>query len=300
MRVVLQKALAKDPADRYATARELAEALRDARSPSRRQQPIATEVLEAPTVAAPASRQATPAPRQAPPAVRQAQPAAGRSRGLLWAGGAAAVVVGLLLLVPLSRGGWPWGPKPSPSPDLGPSPSGVEPAAPDRAQPLKTPSVLIADAGSLPAAAVPAAAPPATLPVSMPPADTHRARSSPPVPAPSPRPATRATPSAAAAAPTGASQASPGSGTPATPAPAAVPQEPGLLQVIVIPWGDVAVDGKPFGSTPLSEAISLRAGAHLVRVQHPGFEVLERQVTIRAGESQKLVVNLPTQGVRKK
>jgi len=293
VRVVLKKALAKDPANRYAKARDLAEALRDARSPSRRQQPIATEVLEAPTVAAPPPRGATPSPRQDPPAPR-------RSRGLLWAGGGAAVVVGLLLLVPLSRGGWPWGAKASPSPDLGPSPSGVEPAAPDRAQPLKTPDVLIADAGSLPAAAVPAAAPP---PVSMPPADTQRAKSSPSIlaAAPSQRLSPRATPSAAAAAPTGASQpASPGSGTPATPAPAAVPQEPGLLQVIVIPWGDVAVDGKPFGSTPLSEAISLRAGAHLVRVQHPAFEVLERQVTIRSGESQKVVLNLNTQGVRKK
>ena len=60
------------------------------------------------------------------------------------------------------------------------------------------------------------------------------------------------------------------------------------------------MDGKPYGSTPLPEAISLRAGAHLVRVQHPGFEVWERQVTIRAGESQKLLVDLTTQGVRKK
>jgi len=50
LRPVLRKALAKDAAARYPTARDLAEALRDARSPSRRQQPVPTAALEAPTL----------------------------------------------------------------------------------------------------------------------------------------------------------------------------------------------------------------------------------------------------------
>jgi serine/threonine-protein kinase len=50
LRPVLRKALAKDPAERYATARDLAEGLRDARSPARRQQPVPTGALRAPTL----------------------------------------------------------------------------------------------------------------------------------------------------------------------------------------------------------------------------------------------------------
>src|SRR5688572_2869561 len=50
LKPVLRRCLAKDPADRYATARDVGDALREARHPSRRQQPIATEVLLAPTL----------------------------------------------------------------------------------------------------------------------------------------------------------------------------------------------------------------------------------------------------------
>jgi serine/threonine-protein kinase len=47
---VLRQALAKEPDDRYATAAQLAEALRRSRSPSLRQEPVPTAVLVAPTV----------------------------------------------------------------------------------------------------------------------------------------------------------------------------------------------------------------------------------------------------------
>jgi len=50
LRPVLKRAMAKDPNARYPTARALAEALREARQPSRKQQPVSTAVLEAPTL----------------------------------------------------------------------------------------------------------------------------------------------------------------------------------------------------------------------------------------------------------
>jgi serine/threonine-protein kinase len=50
LRSVLRRAMAKDPNARYPTARSLAEALREARQPSRKQVPVPTEVLEAPTL----------------------------------------------------------------------------------------------------------------------------------------------------------------------------------------------------------------------------------------------------------
>lgn len=43
---------------------------------------------------------------------------------------------------------------------------------------------------------------------------------------------------------------------------------PGTLQVLVNPWGNVVVDGKPYGATPLG-AISLPPGPHTVTVTNP-------------------------------
>jgi serine/threonine-protein kinase len=74
--------------------------------------------------------------------------------------------------------------------------------------------------------------------------------------------------------------------------------EPGQLQIAVRPWGEVSVDGRVIGTTPL-DRITLTAGTHVLRVRHPLYEVWERPVSIRPGETAKMVVDLPTQGVRK-
>lgn len=80
---------------------------------------------------------------------------------------------------------------------------------------------------------------------------------------------------------------------------AAAPAAPGLLQVAVRPWAEVSVDGASMGLTPLNR-ITLSAGSHKVRLTHPAFEPLERTVVVRTGETFKLVVDLTTEGVRKK
>jgi hypothetical protein len=84
----------------------------------------------------------------------------------------------------------------------------------------------------------------------------------------------------------------------ATAPPTTVAAEPGQLQIAVRPWGEVSVDGRVIGTTPLDH-ITLPAGSHVVRVRHPLYEVWERPVSVRSGETAKMVVDLPTQGVRK-
>lgn len=76
------------------------------------------------------------------------------------------------------------------------------------------------------------------------------------------------------------------------------PAPPGMLQVAVVPWATISVDGRELGDTPL-DRISLPAGSHTVRIRHPAFEVLERQVTIVSGQTEKVVVNLAKDGRRK-
>ena len=72
-----------------------------------------------------------------------------------------------------------------------------------------------------------------------------------------------------------------------------------MLQVTVRPWAEVTIDGTLVGTTPL-DRISLSAGTHTVRLRHPGYEVVERQVTIQPGQTERLRLNLATDGIRKR
>ncbi len=72
----------------------------------------------------------------------------------------------------------------------------------------------------------------------------------------------------------------------------------GTLLVLVTPWADVTVDRVPVGQTPLA-GITLQAGPHVVILTHPDFQPYTRRVTIRPGETSRLVVDLSTEGVRR-
>lgn len=62
-------------------------------------------------------------------------------------------------------------------------------------------------------------------------------------------------------------------------APAADDGAPGSLQVVVVPWGSVVVDGKPHGNTPIGP-ISLAPGTHTVSVTNSDLGA-QRSATVK-------------------
>jgi hypothetical protein len=163
---VLRKALSKGVEERYPSAGAFAEALRDARRPSRRQQPLSTEALEATTLIK-----------------------AGGSRGgrrWLWIGlpAAAALVVAVAGL---------WALRPGPAPTAAPSPT----------LPLPTPSAPPAVPAPPPAEPVATPMPEPTRPAASPRPTPPLLRPTATAPTPAPAPAATPTPSPTPALATG-------------------------------------------------------------------------------------------------
>jgi hypothetical protein len=65
----------------------------------------------------------------------------------------------------------------------------------------------------------------------------------------------------------------------------------GLLQLLVLPYAEVRIDGKLLGTTPM-KPISLEPGAHTVWFTHPAYQPLQRRVVIRPGETLQLELDL--------
>ena len=89
--------------------------------------------------------------------------------------------------------------------------------------------------------------------------------------------------------------------TPAPPPPTTLAVSPGggFLQLVVLPWAEVSVDGREVGRVS-SQKLPLGPGAHTVRLVHPDYQPLQRKVTILAGETLKLVIEMPEDAVPKK
>ncbi len=70
------------------------------------------------------------------------------------------------------------------------------------------------------------------------------------------------------------------------------PNTPGTLTVIVVPWGEVSVDGKGYGATPLPP-ISLAPGPHSVSVKNPELGASRGAgVTIKPGQGSSVKFDL--------
>jgi eukaryotic-like serine/threonine-protein kinase len=246
VRAVLRRALAKDPAARYPTAREMGDALRAARSPREDEDTLDTAAPTLPRV-----------PQARPGAPRNGR----RSRAWLLAGAGLAAALGVGVL-------------------YAPRPRAVE------VPPATT------TAPSAPSSTLAPASPPSEAARNVAPTATPRPRGTPP-----PRVAAPASARASAVPPPPTTLAAEPAPAPSRP-PAVVASAPALLQVVVRPWGEVTVDGRLVGQTPL-DRIPLSAGVHRVRIRHPSYEVWEREVTLRSGQTEKVTVDFPADGVRR-
>ena len=99
-------------------------------------------------------------------------------------------------------------------------------------------------------------------------------------PLPSPTPPPRDT------APLLVERPAPRASPPARPR-ASVVAAPGRLFVGATPWGELYIDGRPVGHTPVV-ALPIAAGWHQVRVVRDGFAAFEQRIRIAPGEDLRL------------
>jgi hypothetical protein len=76
-------------------------------------------------------------------------------------------------------------------------------------------------------------------------------------------------------------------------------QATGSLVLVVTPWAKVSLDGREVGTTPFGSSLKLPAGRHAVRLDHPAYHPLHREITITAGETTRLEVDLGWEGFKK-
>ena len=256
LRPVLRKALAKDPALRFANAAEFASALLAARA--------ALEPGKAALLLRESATRRPPAPTSTVGAAR-AVPARKRRAA---SGPVAAAAMAVLAVLALALAMWH---RPRQEAVALPAPATGAPAA------SPAPAIVLTAPAEPRTAASPAPSaprPPVASPLTKPPATTLPPAA--PQPTQSPR---RAAPEAQA---------------PET----ARGLESGSLSLLVVPASEVILDGESIGVVSLRE-IPLSAGPHAVRILHPDYEPLQRKLTILAGVTQKLVLDLSEKGIRK-
>jgi hypothetical protein len=69
--------------------------------------------------------------------------------------------------------------------------------------------------------------------------------------------------------------------------------------VVVSPWAEVRVDGEKIGTTPLEAPLELSVGKHALGLEHPDYFPLNREVTVQAGETTRVEIDLTWEGFKK-
>ena len=259
---ILKRALAKDPAARFDSARAMAEALREGLAEERERASHPTVVFDVPTVVGAAADEPPDIPAQTVVASRVpprraavVTPKAGwRAAPILLSGLAAAALLGALLMAPWREDA--------------------------ETETSSAPAVSIAGSATLaPAPATLATiAPPVMAPPALP---TAIVTARPPV---TTAPAPRRTPDVATARPAPVAVAPPVTSPPAA-------AGTGTVRLRVLPWAEVEVDGEPRGTTPL-RPLSMSAGSHVLRFVHPDYRPLIRRIAVRANETTTVEVDL--------
>ena len=201
---------------------------------------------------------------------------------------------GVLLAAALAW--WQWAPGPTDAPAAAAAPGAAPAPAP---QLTAAPAAAVVPVAETPAAAaVPEAAAPvatAAAPEAVAPAAQTAAPPSPPV--------------TVAAAPTAAGPAAPAkaAATPpketarekrqrearereakTTTTPAAAPLPTGIVRIAVSPWGEIEVDGRPVGTSPPINELSLPEGRHQIVIRNTDFPALSATVIVTPGQPYSL------------
>jgi hypothetical protein len=139
-------------------------------------------------------------------------------------------------------------------------------------------------ASAEPAAKVPVAAAKADAPSAQP-----RTAEAPQASAPATAPVAKAAPSSRKAAPKPVAKPNRMELAAAKPEPVAPPAPTpalaaGFIQLSILPWGEVFVNGKSRGVSPPLRSIELPPGAHTIEVRNTTFPVHSQRVEVRSGE----------------
>ena len=69
---------------------------------------------------------------------------------------------------------------------------------------------------------------------------------------------------------------------------AAVPVATGTVQLSILPWGEVFVDGKSRGVSPPLRTLEMPAGAHTIEVRNTSFPAFTKRIDVRSGKSVRI------------
>jgi serine/threonine-protein kinase len=73
----------------------------------------------------------------------------------------------------------------------------------------------------------------------------------------------------------------------------------GYLSCHVHPWGEVTIDGKLIGQTPLKNYIRLEAGKHSLLIRNPGYSEYNRTFMIHKNDTVSFNIDLGRRNITK-
>jgi hypothetical protein len=66
------------------------------------------------------------------------------------------------------------------------------------------------------------------------------------------------------------------------------PVATGTVQLSILPWGEVFVDGKSRGVSPPLRTLEMPAGVHTIEVRNTSFPAYAKRIDVRSGKSVRI------------